>query len=139
MSADATLGQFMRYATVGLASNLVLYLAYLALTAAGIESKLAMTLLYVLGVVQTFAFNKRWSFRHGGMRGLAFARYCVSYALGYLLNLGALLLFVDRLGYLHQVVQGVMILALAILLFLLQKYWVFRPNAASSHTTRPHP
>ena len=27
MSADATLGQFMRYATVGLASNLVLYLA----------------------------------------------------------------------------------------------------------------
>ena len=139
MSADATLGQFMRYATVGLASNLVLYLAYLALTAAGIESKLAMSLLYVLGVVQTFAFNKRWSFRHGGVRGATFVRYCASYALGYLINLGVLLVFVDRLGYPHQAVQGVMILALAILLFLLQKYWVFRPTAASSYTTEPYP
>ena len=139
MSADATLGQFIRYATVGLASNLVLYLAYLALTAAGIEAKLAMTLLYMLGVVQTFAFNKRWSFRHAGVRGPAFVRYCASYALGYLINLGALLVFVDRLGYPHQIVQGVMILTLAILLFLLQKFWVFRPIAASSHTTGLHP
>ena len=139
MSADATFGQFIRYATVGLGSNIVLYLAYLALTAAGIESKLAMTLLYVLGVVQTFAFNKRWSFRHGGVRGATFVRYCASYALGYLINLGVLLVFVDRLGYPHQAVQGVMILALAILLFLLQKYWVFRPTAASSYTTEPYP
>lgn len=139
MSADATVGQFIRYATVGLASNIVLYLAYLALTTAGVESKLAMTLLYVLGVVQTFAFNKRWSFRHGGLRGPAFVRYCASYALGYLINLGVLLVLVDRLGYPHQVVQGVVILALAILLFLLQKYWVFRPAATSSHTTGPHP
>ncbi len=139
MSADATFGQFIRYATVGLGSNIVLYLAYLALTAAGIDSKLAMTLLYVLGVVQTFAFNKRWSFRHGGVRGATFVRYCASYALGYLINLGVLLVFVDRLGYPHQAVQGVMILALAILLFLLQKYWVFRPTAASSYTTEPYP
>ncbi|EPZ15823.1 polysaccharide synthesis protein GtrA [Thauera terpenica 58Eu] len=139
MSADATVGQFIRYATVGLGSNIVLYLAYLALTAAGIESKLAMSLLYVLGVVQTFAFNKRWSFRHGGLRGPTFVRYCVSYALGYLINLGALLILVDRLGYPHQAVQGVMILTLAVLLFLLQKFWVFRPSVASSHTTGLHP
>ena len=139
MSADATVGQFIRYATVGLGSNIVLYLAYLALTAAGIESKLAMSLLYVLGVVQTFAFNKRWSFRHGGLHGPTFMRYCASYALGYLINLGALLILVDRLGYPHQAVQGVMILTLAVLLFLLQKFWVFRPSVASSHTTGLHP
>lgn len=139
MSSTAALGQFVRYATVGLASNLVLYLAYLALTAAGVGTKLAMTLLYVLGVVQTFAFNKRWSFRHGGMRGPAFVRYCASYALGYLVNLVALMVLVDRLGLPHQIVQGVLILALAILLFLLQKYWVFRAISVSTHSTGPHP
>lgn len=136
MSAHAT-SQFIRYATVGLASNLVLYLAYLALTAAGFESKVAMSLLYLLGVVQTFGFNRRWSFRHGGMRGPAFVRYCTTYALGYLINLGVLMLLVDWLGLPHQIVQGGAILTLAVLLFLLQKYWVFRPTSASTHTPGP--
>ncbi len=99
MSSQATLGQFVRYATVGLVSNVVLYLAYLALTATGVGAKLAMSLLYLLGVVQTFIFNKRWSFRHGGMHGPAFVRYCVSYLAGYLINLVALMVLVNRMGY----------------------------------------
>ncbi|MBS0543123.1 MAG: GtrA family protein, partial [Proteobacteria bacterium] len=62
----ATLGQLIRYGIVGFASNAVGYLLYLAITAAGMEHKLAMTLLYAVGVAQTFVFNKRWSFGHGG-------------------------------------------------------------------------
>lgn len=132
-----TRGQFLRYATVGLASNLVLYLAYLGLTMMGMGPKTAMSLLYVLGVAQTFLFNRTWSFRHeGGLHG-AFARYVSSYAIGYVLNFAVLWLAVDRLGMPHQIVQGVMILSLAVLLFLLQKFWVFRPNASPSTTGLP--
>ena len=130
-----TAGQFLRYATVGLVSNGVGFLLYLALTAAGMEHKIAMTLLYVLGVVQTFLFNKRWSFKHGGMHGPAFVRYCISYGLGYVLNLVVLIVFVDRFGYPHQIVQGVMVLSLAVMLFLLQKFWVFR-TTRSPHSSR---
>lgn len=122
----ATLGQLIRYGIVGLASNAVGYLLYLVITAAGMEYKLAMTLLYAVGVAQTFIFNKRWSFRHAGAHGTAFVRYCIAYAAGYFINLAVLFILVDRLGYAHQIVQGVMILALAALLFLLQKFWVFR-------------
>jgi hypothetical protein len=57
-----------------------------------------MSLLYALGVIQTFYFNKTWSFRHGGTHGPAFIRYCISYGLGYLFNLAALHVLVDRLG-----------------------------------------
>jgi hypothetical protein len=47
---------------------------------------------------------------------------------------------VDRMGYPHQLVQGVAIVVLAILLFLMQKFWVFRPTSVSpSHTTGPPP
>ena len=127
-----TVGQLTRYGVVGLLSNAVGYLLYLALTAAGMGPKLAMTLLYALGVVQTFFFNKRWSFRHGGTHGPAFVRYCASYALGYGLNLAALWVLVDRLGHPHQIVQGLMILALAVMLFLLQKFWVFPATPAIS-------
>lgn len=125
-----TLGQLLRYGIVGVLSNAVGYLLYLGITAAGMEHKLAMTLLYAVGVAQTFLFNKHWSFKHRGTHGPALVRYCASYALGYLINLVALLVLVDRLGYPHQIVQGVVILSLAVLLFLLQKFWVFRPTAS---------
>lgn len=128
--------QFLRYAVVGLASNAVLYAAYVALTSIGVEPKLAMTILYAMGVLQTFVFNKRWSFRHAGKHGPAFVRYCAAYAFGYAVNLLALLLLVDRLGYPHQLVQAFMILSLAVMLFVLQKFWVFRPATPSLPSTK---
>ena len=125
-SMKASLGQLVRYGIVGVLSNAIGFLLYLAMTAAGMEPKLAMTLLYAIGVAQTFYFNKRWSFRYGETQRPAFVRYCVSYALGYVINLIALWVLVDNLGYPHQIVQGALVLSLAVLLFVLQKFWVFR-------------
>jgi len=56
----------------------------------------------------------------------ALFRYWIVYVLGYLLNLAVLMILVDRVGLSHQLVQGIMILVLAILLFVAQKFWVFR-------------
>ena len=120
--------QFIRYGVVGLVSNGVLYLAYLALTWAGMGHKTAMTLLYVVGVSLTFLFNRNWSFRHDGAASPAILRYFTIYGFGYVLNFFVLLVFVDYLHLSHEIVQGVMVLALAVMLFLLQRYWVFRPE-----------
>lgn len=122
-----TVGQLIRYGVVGLVSNGIGYLLYLAITAAGVGPKLAMTILYVIGVIQSFIFNKGWSFRYSGKLGPSFLRYCAAYAIGYVVNLLILLVAVDYLGWPHQIVQGVAVLLLALLLFALQKYWVFRP------------
>lgn len=94
--------------------------------------KLAMSLLYIMGVLQTFFFNRKWSFEHQGVARHALARYVAAYVFGYLLNLVVMLLLVDQYGYPHQVVQGVMIVILAGMLFLLQKYWVFSPSTNES-------
>lgn len=80
----------------------------------------------VVGVAQTFYFNRSWSFGYDGRASPAFVRYLAAYAFGYVLNLMALMLLVDRWGWSHQWVQGVMIFVLAGILFLLQRYWVFR-------------
>ena len=119
--------QALRFAVVGLASNTVLYLLYLGMTAAGMGPKLAMSLAYGMGVAQTFLFNKRWTFNHTGRLDAALLRYITLYAGGYLCNLLALAWFVDKLGYPHQIVQGIMILTLAGSFFILQKLWVFKP------------
>lgn len=117
--------EFLRFAIVGVFSNIVLYLAYLWLTTLGMGHKSAMSLLYALGVAQTFLFNKRWTFRHDAATHTALLRYIMLYAFGYLFNLLMLMLLVDRTGFPHQWVQGGMILLLAVVLFCGQKYWVF--------------
>jgi putative flippase GtrA len=118
--------QSIRFMTVGLASNLVLFVLYLLLTTLGVSPKLAMTILFAMGAMQTFIFNKRWTFAHRGLIQASFSKYVAVYSFAYLLNLTALLVLVDNLGYPHQVVQGVMILSIALMLFVLQKFWVFR-------------
>ena len=90
--------------------------------------KAAMSTLYVVGVMQTFVFNKRWSFKHKGAVPTSLLRYWIVYALGYLLNLSVLMILVDQVGLPHQLVQGVMILVLAVLIFTAHKFWVFRTD-----------
>lgn len=137
MSARSTPAQFWRYAAVGVVSNLVLYGFYLALTHWGVPSKLAMTLVFATGVAQTFVFNKYWSFRSAGPAGPQLRRYVLAYAGGYGFNLASLFLLVDGLGWPHQLAQGILTLATAIVLFVLQKFWVFRAPARTSDTPSP--
>lgn len=126
--------QFSKYALIGLGSNLVLYATYLLLTKLGVEHKLAMTLLYWTGVLQTFIFNRNWTFGHRGAMGRPFVRYVLVYLVGYVVNFLALLIFVDHLGYPHQIVQGIMIAVVTVIVFLLQKYWVFLAHGADKQT-----
>ena len=118
--------QAIRFGIVGFASNLVLYLLYLGLTGLGVGHKFAMSLLYVVGVLQTFVFNKKWTFNHHGYRNVTLMRYISLYAVGYLINLGVLIVMVDQYGYQHEWVQVAMIFILALFLFVMQKLWVFR-------------
>ncbi|MDW7774305.1 MAG: GtrA family protein [Desulfobulbaceae bacterium] len=118
--------QLIRFAIVGLCSNGILYLAYIGLTMLSMGPKTAMSLLYITGVLQTFLFNRRWTFNHLGAARPALIRYLLSYLSGYIINFVALLLFVDIVDLPHQAVQAAMIIFLAFYLFALQKFWVFR-------------
>ena len=123
--------QFARYSYVGLTANLVLYLLYLLLTELGMGYKTAMSLLYLLGVFTTFIFNRNWSFRDDGGISITLFRYLAVYLSGYIINFSVLFWLVDAQGLPHQWVQGVMIFSLAVYLFLLQKFWVFRDSKTS--------
>jgi putative flippase GtrA len=95
----------------------------------GMGHKTAVSLLFAVGVTQTFFLNKRWTFAHRGYGPDSYARYWAAYGMAYVLNLANLVLFVDLLGYNHQIVQGLLVIGIAALLFLVQKFWVFREVA----------
>ena len=129
------INQLIRYTIVGFTSNIILYMIYLLLTYLGAWHIAAMTLLYCLGVTQTFIFNKNWVFGHHGKSTPVFRRYIISYAIGFTINLFSLWVSVDLIGFNHQWAQAIILPTVAVTIFLMHKYWVFCPtNIAVSHT-----
>ena len=128
--ADAIHRQFARYVVVGLSSNATMYALYVLLTLTVLGPKIAMTVTYAMGVLIAFLANRNWTFRHQKVDDSPLVRFLSAYGLGYVINYCALFLFVDVLGLPHLYVQAAMIVFLAIMLFALQKYWVFRPGKA---------
>jgi len=117
--------QLLRYGVVGVGSNLLLYMAYLALTTSGLGSKTAMTVTYCMGVAGTFVLNRNWSFGDDGPWRKSLVLYVCIYAIGYIVNFFGLLLLVDVARLPHQIAQAILIVAVAASLFALQKFWIF--------------
>jgi putative flippase GtrA len=124
--------QLLRYALVGMASNSVAYLCYLALTQLGLWPTVAMTIVYVSCAFLSFLANRRLTFSHQGDVASSGARYIVAHVAGYTVNALLLFVFVDRLGYPHAWVQAAAIVVVAVVLFLAMKYFVF-PQAKPGH------
>ena len=121
-----TLGQLARFVLVGLGLNVMLFIAYLGLTSRGATPKLTMTALYVAGTALGFVLHRQWSFASRGVAHREWGGYAAVYLAGYLLNLTVLALCVDRFGWPHRWVQGVMMFVVAGVTFSLNKVWVFR-------------
>ena len=126
--------QLLRYGVVGLLTNLAGYLIYLLLTWLWLEPKLAVTLLYPVGVIAGYFGHARYSFTFQGRLSSGMIRYLVAHAFGYVLNVSLLYVFTDRLHFPHEAVQFCAIFIVAGVLFLLFRYYVFptrRPAVSS--------
>lgn len=117
--------QLLRFAVVGVASNVIGYLVYLLVTHLGVAPKLAMTVLYGVGVIVGFAGNRSYAFADQGRLMATGWRYLMAHSLGYLINLAIQLVIVDHLGYAHQLAQAVGICVVATFLFVVFKCFVF--------------
>jgi len=116
--------QVVRYIIVGVASNTIGYLLYLALTQLGVGHKTAMSCLYFIGVGVNFYLNRSWTFRTTQSVRAGLARLLLAIALGYLLNLVWLYAFVDLAGWPHELVQLAAIVVISVYFFMINKHYV---------------
>ena len=124
--------QLILFGVVGVVTNVIGYLLYLLVTSAGLTPKLTMSFLYVVGSVLGFVGNRHLTFQRSGETFSAGIRYAIAYFLGYLINVAILIIFVDHLEFDHRIVQGIAILIIAVLLFVLLRTFVFpSPNRSA--------
>lgn len=123
-----TLGELVRYGVVGVSVNVVGYLVYLAIARLGVPPTVAMSIVYFVAVCAGFLANRRITFDHRGHLGSAAIRYLWTQLGGYLIDLFLLVVFVDGLGYPHEIVQAVAVFVVAAYLFVMLKVFVFRPT-----------
>jgi len=115
----------VRYGIVGVLSNLIGYLIYLGVTAAGLEPKLAIAILYPTGVIGAYFGHTRYSFSHQGPIAERFPRYMLAHAIGYGTNLLLMLILHDHFSVPHELTQAIAIVVVALVLYLLMKFLVF--------------
>ena len=117
--------QLARYAAVGVATNVASYLLYLWLTRLGLAPMVAASLAFAAAVAASFALNRNLTFRSRGDAGAAFRRYIGAYMVAYGADIGGLDVFVNLLGFPHEIVQLGLIVFIACGLYVAQKWWVF--------------
>ncbi len=115
--------QFLRFAQVGVLSNVLAFVVYLLLCEVGMHPLTAMSVTYVMAVIISYILNQRWTFGRGANH--AATRFLVCYLLAWFLNYLALNFLIFNLGYGYAVSQGVLVILIAALMFFAQKYWVF--------------
>jgi putative flippase GtrA len=121
-----TILRVVRYGIVGVATNAAGYVVYLLITFAGAGPKITMSALYATGAALGFLGNRQWAFRHAGGIGKSVVLYFFFHAGGYFIDFALLSIFVDRLGYPHQLVQAVAVMVVALYLFAAFNFVVFR-------------
>lgn len=124
--------QFIRYAAVGAGANIGAFLLYTLFTGLGLSPVQTISIFYPVHITLTFCLNKKWSFTHTGRIPRPAVRYLIAYIGCYVLNVFLLKFFSGYLGFPHLVVQAAAVVFSAVLLFLGQKYWVFRQLGCSA-------
>lgn len=121
----SVLGQLWRFGVVGIGTNLGGYLVYLGLTHAGLAPKVTMAMLYILGAALSFVLNRQWTFGHNGGVSAAGVRFALAHAAGFAVNYTMLAILHDRMGWPHELVQGMAIFVVAAGLFVAFRLFVF--------------
>ena len=125
MLVNKSFRQLLRYGLVGVGINAALYTCYLLFVFFSIEPKIAMSIVYVMGLGIGFFGHRKLTFSHTENVRRTIVRYLAAHSGGYAINFFLLVAFVDHMHLSHALVQGLSIFIVAAYLFIIFKFWVF--------------
>jgi putative flippase GtrA len=127
--------QFVKFGIVGVSNTLLTFAVYtLLLKVFGVWYLAASAIGFIVGAVNGFLLNRRWTFR--GHVGDAFTpvRWTVVQGCGLLTNLGLVYLFVEEISLDKLIAQACATVIVTVITFLVNRAWTFRmhPHMAAA-------
>lgn len=127
--------QFVKFGVVGVSNTLLTFAVYtLLLKVFGVWYLAASAIGFIVGAVNGFLLNRRWTFR--GHVGDAFTpvRWTVVQGCGLLTNLGLVYLFVEEISLDKLIAQACATAVVTVITFLVNRAWTFRmhPHVAAA-------
>jgi putative flippase GtrA len=123
----AMLVQFVKFGVVGVSNTLLAFTIYTVLLKVfGVWYLAASAIGFVLGAVNGFLLNRRWTFAGHVGDALTPVRWGIVQGCGLALNEGLLYLFVDDAGIEKLLSQAFATGIVTVITFLVNRAWTFR-------------
>jgi putative flippase GtrA len=122
--------QFVKFGIVGVSNTLLAFAIYTVLLKVfGVWYLGASAIGFVVGAVNGFLLNRRWTFAGHVGDSLTPVRWGVVQGCGLALNEGLLYLFVDGAGVEKLLGQALATIVVTVITFLVNRAWTFRMHA----------
>jgi putative flippase GtrA len=117
--------QWLRFATVGASNTLLSWCLYAVLEHIGIHYLLASGLAFATGALNSYALNRRWTFRSRGRHAPEIARFGAVQCIGLALDVCLLYVLVHQVGIHHLIAQALVFPVASVVTFTLSRRWAF--------------
>jgi putative flippase GtrA len=123
--------QWLRFATIGGINTLLSWCLYAVLVHVGANYLLSSAVAFAAGALNSYALNRRWTFRSRGRRVPEALRFGVVQCAGLALDLCLLYLLVHGAGVHHLIAQALVFPVASLGTFVLSRQWAFAGAGAS--------
>jgi putative flippase GtrA len=117
--------QWLRFTAVGAANTLLSWSVYALLASLGVQYLLASSVAFLLGALNSFTLNRRWTFRSRAQRVPEGLRFAAVQVVGLALDLALMYVLVDLAGVDHLIAQALSFPPASAVTFLLSRQWAF--------------
>src|SRR5262249_14079355 len=130
--------QFVKFGIVGVSNTLLTFVVFTVLVKGfGVWYVAASAIGFLVGTVNSFLLNRRWTFRGHVGDALTPVRWFVVQGCGLALNLALIYLLVDGAGLDRLLGQAGAIGVVTVLPFLANRAWTFRMDAPATLGSPP--
>lgn len=131
MTDVAELVRIGRFLAVGVLNTLVgLGTIYLCKWLGGMDDVTANVVGYAVGLANSFAWNRKWTFGHSGAVLPAIARFLLVFLISYLLNLGTVMAAIHWFGVNSYVAHAIGIAPYTAFFYLGSRHFAFKSAPA---------
>jgi putative flippase GtrA len=120
------LGQWLRFAAVGVTNTLLSTAIFAGLVELGFHYLLGSALAFAVGALNSYTLNRRWTFRSHAPRAPELARFLCVQAVGLGVNLALLAALIEVVSIHHVFAQLLAFPAASVVTFALSRQWAFR-------------